>query len=73
MRQRDPLASYNERIKLRSSFLNALSLGVIGFALLRPLVEGNLSLSWITLGFLIAGLVLHMMADYILKYLVKED
>ena len=36
---RDPLVAYNERVKLFANFMNALSLGLIGFAILRPLTE----------------------------------
>ncbi len=73
MRRRDPLAAYNERVKLRATFLNALAIGFLGFAFLRPLVEGTLTLNLLTLAFLATGLVLHRAADYILRYLETED
>lgn len=73
MRRRDPLATHNERVKLRAGFLNALGLGFLGFALLRPLVDGTLSINLLTAAFLITGLVLHRAADYILRYLETED
>lgn len=31
---RDPLAAYNERVKLFANFMNATGLGLIGFAVL---------------------------------------
>ncbi|AHM05588.1 hypothetical protein roselon_03330 [Roseibacterium elongatum DSM 19469] len=73
MRRRDPLATHNERVKLRAAFLNALALGFLGFAFLRPLVEGTLTLNLLTVSFFLTGLVLHRAADYILKYLETED
>ena len=70
--ERDKLASFNERVKLLAGFLNALGLGLIGFAVLRPLTEvpfstAGLSISWGTL-----GLVMHGIALYILRYLRRE-
>ena len=73
MRRRDPLATHNERVKLRAAFLNALSIGFLGFALLRPLIDGTLSVNLLTLAFLVTGLALHGMAHYILRYLEQED
>ena len=73
MRLRDPLATHNERVKLRAVFLNALAIGFLGFAFLRPLVEGTLSLTALTAAFLATGLALHAAAHYILRYLEKED
>ncbi|ABD54782.1 hypothetical protein [Jannaschia sp. CCS1] len=73
MRRRDPLATHNERVKLRAQFLNALAIGFLGFALLRPLIEGTLSLNLFTIAFLVTGLALHAMAHYILRYLETED
>ena len=72
MRQRDSLATWNERVELRSGFLNALGLGLIGFALLRPLVEGGLALNLSTIVFSATGLALHAAAAYILRYLERE-
>ena len=73
MRRRDPLATHNERVKLRAGFLNALGIGFLGFAFLRPLVEGTFALNLLTVVFLATGLVLHRSADYILKYLETEE
>ena len=72
MRRRDPLTSHNERVKLRASFLNALGLGLLGFALLRPLVEGDLVLNPATIVYSATGLALHAAAHYILRYLERE-
>ena len=73
MRRRDPLGTHNERVKLRANFLNALALGFIGFAFLRPLIEGTLSVGLLTVAYLATGLALHGMAHYILRYLEKDD
>ncbi|WP_435168193.1 hypothetical protein [Falsirhodobacter sp. 1013] len=69
--QRDPLASYNERVKLVASFYNAIGLGMIAVGVLRPLSEGTgisaLSISvWI-----VGGLAFHVLALYILRYMKK--
>jgi len=73
MRLRDPLATHNERVKLRANFLNALALGFLGFAFLRPLIEGTLSVNLLTIAYLATGLALHAAAHYILRYLEQED
>jgi len=73
MRVRDPLATHNERVKLRAAFLNALALGFLGFALLRPLIEGTLSFTLLTVTFLVTGLALHAAAHDIPRYLEKEE
>ena len=36
---RDPLATDNERVKLLANSMNAIGLGLIGFAILRPLAD----------------------------------
>ncbi|WP_284265798.1 hypothetical protein [Roseicyclus amphidinii] len=73
MRRRDPLGTHNERVKLRAGFLNALAIGFLGFAFLRPLIEGTLSLNLVTVAFLLTALALHGVAHHILRYLEKED
>jgi hypothetical protein len=73
MRRRDPLACHNERVKSRATYLNALSLAFIGFAFLRPLVEGTLTLNFLTVTFLLTGVALHAAAHYLLRHLEKDD
>jgi hypothetical protein len=73
MRRRDPLASHNERVRQRAQYLNALSLAFIGFAFLRPLIDGTLTLNVLTLSFLVTGVALHAAAHYILRHLEKDD
>ena len=58
-RRRDPLATHNERVKLRAAFLNALAIGFLGFAFLRPLIDGTLRVNLITVVFVVTGLALH--------------
>lgn len=69
---RDPIGAYNERVKLLAGFVNAIALGLIGFAILRPLAESldnaNLSTLWWGLG----GLALHGISHYILGQIRKE-
>lgn len=69
---RDPLARRNERLKLFAGFFNAVGLGLIGFALLRPLTEvgaltGRMPYAWTA-----AGLACHGVAHYVLGWIVKE-
>ncbi|MFW5655726.1 MAG: hypothetical protein ACOCYW_08825 [Roseicyclus sp.] len=73
MRRRDPLATHNERVKQRATYLNALSLGFLGFAVLRPLIEGTLIVNVVTIAYLLTGLALHGLAHYILRYLEREE
>ncbi|WP_372892748.1 hypothetical protein [Rhodosalinus sp.] len=49
-------------MKLFSGFLNAVGLGLIAFALIRPLVERGAALGWLTLWWRVAGLALHVAA-----------
>jgi hypothetical protein len=72
MRLRDELLVLNERIKLVANTLNAIALGVIGVAILRPLADTiyNAELSQLWWG--LAGLAIHALSHYILGYLRKE-
>jgi hypothetical protein len=59
----------NERLKLAANFLNALGIGLIGIAVLRPMVETG-DPSYLALaGWSLAGLAIHGAALYILGYL----
>ena len=71
-RTRDPLAAFNERVKLFSTTVNALGLGVVGFAVLRPLTESFANATVKTALWAVAGLALHLFAHYILRTLRKE-
>lgn len=68
----DPLSTHNERVRLFSSFLNAVGLGLIGFSILRPVSEsatvGAVSLWWGS-----CGLAFHALAHYILRHMRKRD
>ncbi|SNR38229.1 hypothetical protein [Paracoccus sediminis] len=69
---RNPLAAYNERVKLFANFLNAIGLGLIGFAVLRPLTEslGNANLSALWWG--MTGLAIHGISHYVVGRVRKE-
>lgn len=71
-RRRDPLLIHNERMKLLAGFLNAIALGFVGFSFLRPLVEGTVAFDTTLAIWIGTGLVLHVLAHYILGYLEKE-
>lgn len=69
---RDRLGAFNERVKLFCGFLNALALGLVGFAVLRPLTDDPLSLDVASAGWGLAGLAIHGLAHYFLRYVRKE-
>ena len=63
----------NERIKLFAGFLNALGLGLIGFAVLRPVTETFQLVGIAAAVWGLAGLVLHGAALYILGQLRSDE
>ncbi|MEL6913323.1 MAG: hypothetical protein AAFP13_02355 [Pseudomonadota bacterium] len=69
---RDEIVIENERVKLAAGFVNAIGIGLIGFAILRPLVDFTLlsPLTAVLWGAL--GLVWHGASHYILGYMRKE-
>lgn len=73
MRGPDPLTIHNERMKLLANTFNALAIGLIGFALLRPLVEDLSTLSAKSLWWVVSAIVFHLLSHYILGRLEKED
>ncbi|OYW59081.1 MAG: hypothetical protein B7Z10_09215 [Rhodobacterales bacterium 32-66-7] len=68
---RDPIASWNERLKLVAAFLNAIGLGMIGFAVLKPLTEDITSISLVTVWWGLAGLAFHAISLYVLGKMRK--
>lgn len=70
---RDPVASANERVKLIAAFLNALAIGRVGSALVRPLIEGAAFKLAFAVAWGAAALALHGAAHYILRYIRKEE
>lgn len=68
---RDRLATRNERVKLVAGFLNAIGLGLIGFAVLRPITSG-VNPSLLSLWWSVVGFALHALAHYVLGYIRKE-
>lgn len=68
---RDDIAVRNERLKLTANALNALALGMIGFAILRPASESFELLRQQAWLWGCGGLVFHVMAHYILGYIKK--
>jgi len=70
--ERDPLAAFNERVKLFAGFLNAVGLGLIGFAVLRPLTEALSNATLAALWWGASGLALHGISHYVLGRMRKE-
>jgi len=70
---RRAVAVHNERVKLFAGFVNAIGLGLIGFAVLRPLTENMAAIGTITAVWGLAGLFLHGISHYILAMLRTED
>ncbi len=71
-RLRDDLLVYNERVKLSANTYNAVCLGLIGFALLRPLTEDVTTLDATAFWWTGLGLAFHALARYMLGRLKKE-
>jgi hypothetical protein len=69
---RDPLAANNERVKLFAGFSNAIGIGLIGFAALRPLTESLANASASMVWWTSAGLALYGLSHYILNLIRKE-
>ncbi|KFI24207.1 hypothetical protein CG51_18570 [Haematobacter missouriensis] len=59
----------NERLKLAANFLNAIAIGLIGIAVLRPVVETGAVDYFALAAWTLAGLALHALAHYVLGYL----
>lgn len=71
MRLRDDISVHNERVKLFAGFLNAIGLGLIGFAVLRPLTDPSQVFEGTIWVWGPAGLVLHGFSHYILGMMRK--
>jgi hypothetical protein len=61
----DPILSWNERLKLVAAFLNAIGLGMIGFAVLKPLTGDITKMSVLSLWWGLAGLAVHTISPYV--------
>jgi len=72
-RTRDPVASYNERVKLMATSVNALGLGVLAYGLLRPLVETQAVFELGVAVWTAVGLVLHGISHYILTQISRGE
>lgn len=62
----------NERLKLAANFLNAVSIGLIGIAILRPVIETGATSYSALAGWTGIGLAIHGVAQYILGFLRKD-
>ena len=69
---RDELTIYNERLKLFAGFFDALAIGLLGLAVLRPLTDDLTNARASTMSWLAAEVASHGAAHYILGYLKKE-
>jgi hypothetical protein len=72
VRRRDPIATWNERVKLLAVTLNAVAIGLLGFAVLRPATEDVAMLSFTSGFWAVVGLAFHGFAHYVLSMLRKE-
>ncbi|WP_102108735.1 hypothetical protein [Oceaniglobus roseus] len=71
-RIRDDLVVFNERVKLVANLFHTTALGLIGFAVLQPMVRDGMALEWQALWWGLGGLAFHLAAHYILGTLRKE-
>ena len=69
---RDALATFNERVKLLATSVNTVGLGMIGLAVIRPLIDSLDKFTLNTGSWLLAGLVMHGLSHYVLRYLRKD-
>lgn len=70
--ERDLIASYNERTKLTAQAVQNLGLGVIGFAVVQPLVLGTTGFS---VRFFVAGVfgvAMLALARYLVGRIIRE-
>ena len=70
---RRAVAVHNERVKLFAGFVNAIGLGLIGFAVLRPLTEDMAAIGAITAVWGLVGLFLHAISHYVIGMLRTDD
>lgn len=70
--ERDRIASYNERTKLTAQAVQNLGLGVIGFAVVQPLVVGATTFSWRSAVGGPVGLAMLVLARYLVGRIIRE-
>lgn len=70
---RDPISAFNERIKLIATSINALGIGLVGFAILRPITASLANVNSSMLWWILAGLAMHAISLYILGYTRRKD
>ncbi len=58
----DPIAIHNERVKLVANSVNALAIGSVGFAVLRPLTTNLDSFGLYMIPWFAVGIGLHLIA-----------
>ena len=71
LKTHDPILAWNEGVKLFAGFLNAIGLGMIGFAVLKPLTEDITKIAVPTLWWGLAGLAFHAISLYVLGLMRK--
>lgn len=69
---RDPVGTFNELLKHFVGFLNALGLGLIGFAFIRPATESLSLVLPSNLAWSAVGVAAHAIGLYLLRHLKKE-
>ena len=70
---KDALTVYNERVKLFAGFINAIAIGLIGLAVLRPITDGAPVLATDVVWWFGLDLAGHACAHYVLGRLRKES
>ncbi len=69
----DRLLIRNERLKLFAAFLNAIAVGMVGFSILRPVIETGTALGGLGWYWGVGGLAIHAVGHYVMGRLKKES
>jgi len=65
---------FNERVKLSASFLSTLAVGTLGAAVIVPLFSPAIQPSVAAVGAgILVGVSLHLLAQWVFRFLRNED
>lgn len=70
--KKDELTAFNESVKLTANGINALAVGSVGIAVIRPMAENGGEFEAPYLMWALIGLAMHFFARYIVFEIRKE-